>query len=74
MRARDEHRKLSSTNFSFHTDSEGREYLLYSEGVSTTNQSSGAKLEAAGRMLTPSARNDVLFELLTPTRRDVRKI
>ena len=29
----DEHRKLSSTNFSFHTDSEGREYLLYSEGV-----------------------------------------
>ena len=27
MRAGDEHRKLSSTNFSFHTDSEGREYL-----------------------------------------------
>ena len=38
MRAGDEHRKLSSTNFSFHTDSEGREYLLYSEGVSKTNQ------------------------------------
>ena len=34
MRDGDEHRKLSSTNFSFHTDSEGREYLLYSEGVS----------------------------------------
>ena len=38
MRAGDEHRKLSSTNFSFLTDSEGREYLLYSEGVSKTNQ------------------------------------
>ena len=38
MRAGDEHRNLSSTNFSFHTDSEGREYLLYSEGVSITNQ------------------------------------
>ena len=38
MRAGDEHRKLSNTNFSFHTDSEGREYLLYSEGVSKTNQ------------------------------------
>ena len=37
-RAGDEHRKLSSTNFSFHTDSEGREYLLYREGVSKTNQ------------------------------------
>ena len=38
MRAGNEHRKLSSTNFSFHTDSEGREYLLCSEGVSKTNQ------------------------------------
>ena len=38
MRAGDEHRKLSSTNFSFHTDSEGREYLLYSDGVSKTKQ------------------------------------
>ena len=38
MRAGDEHRKLSSTNFSFHTDCESREYLLYSEGVSKTNQ------------------------------------
>ena len=38
MRAGDEHRKLSSTNVSFHTDSEGREYLLYSEGISKTNQ------------------------------------
>ena len=38
MRARDEHRKLSVGSFSFHTDAEGREYLLYSEGVSKTNQ------------------------------------
>ena len=38
LRAGDEHRKLSSTSFSFHTDSEGREYLLYSDGVSKTNQ------------------------------------
>ena len=36
MRAGDEHRKLSSDIFSFHTDSDGREYLLYSEGVSKT--------------------------------------
>ena len=36
MRAGDEHRKLSSNNFSFLTDSDGREYLLYSEGVSKT--------------------------------------
>ena len=38
MRARDEHRNLSIRNFSFHCDSEGREYLLYSEGVSKTIQ------------------------------------
>ena len=38
MRAGGEHWKLSSTNFSFHTDSEGTEYLLYREGVSKTNQ------------------------------------
>ena len=49
MRAGDEHRKLSSTNFSFHTDSEGREYLLYSEGVSKTNQ--GASLNWNMRLL-----------------------
>ena len=51
MRAGDKHRKLSSTNFSFHTDSEGREYLLYSEGVSKTNQG-GLK----HRKLTPRSR------------------
>ena len=38
MRAGDEHRNLSIRNFSFHCDSEGREYLLYSEGVSKTIQ------------------------------------
>ena len=37
MRAGDEHRKLSSDIFSFHTDSDDKEYLLYSEGVSKTN-------------------------------------
>ena len=47
MRAGDEHRKLSSTNFSFHTDSEGRKYLLYSEGVSKTNQF--GRVEGAAR-------------------------
>ena len=78
MRVGDEHRKLSSTNFSFHTDSEGRDYLLYSEGVSKTNQG-GLK----HRKLTPGSSKayanaecpiEALFELLTPTRRDVRKI
>ena len=34
----DEHRRLSLKTFSFHSDSVGREYLLYSEGVSKTNQ------------------------------------
>ena len=43
MRAGDKHRKLSSTNFSFHTDSEGREYLLYSEGVSKTQEINSLK-------------------------------
>jgi hypothetical protein len=38
MRAGDEHRRLSLTNFSFHSDSMGRYYLFYSEGVSKTNQ------------------------------------
>lgn len=38
MRAGDEHRKLSIDSFSFEIDSEGREYLLYSESVSKTMQ------------------------------------
>ena len=38
MRAGDEHRKLTIGNFSINIDSEGREYLLYSEGVSKTMQ------------------------------------
>jgi hypothetical protein len=33
MRAGDEHRKLCISSFSFDNDSEGREYLLYSEGI-----------------------------------------
>ena len=36
MRAGDEHRRLSLKNFSFDKDSMGKEYLLYSEGVSKT--------------------------------------
>ena len=38
MRAGDEHRKLGTTNFSFHNDAGGRKYLLYSEAVSKKNQ------------------------------------
>lgn len=38
MRAGDEHRRLSLKNFSFHSNTMEREYLLYSEGVSKTNQ------------------------------------
>ena len=40
MRAGDEHRRLSLKNFSFETDSMGKEYLLYSEGVLKTYYSS----------------------------------
>ena len=36
MRAGDEHRRLSLKSFSFETDGMGKEYLLYSEGVSKT--------------------------------------
>jgi len=36
MRAGDEHRRLGLNNFSFETDSMGKEYLLYSEEVSKT--------------------------------------
>ena len=36
MRAGCEHRLLSISNFSFHRDETGKEYLLYSEGVSKT--------------------------------------
>jgi hypothetical protein len=38
LRAGSEHRVLSMSSFSFHTDNRGKEYLLYSEGVSKTFQ------------------------------------
>ena len=38
MREGDEHRKLSITIFSFQNNTGSGEFLLYSEGVSQTNQ------------------------------------
>ena len=66
MRLGEQQRKLFSTNFSFHTDSEGREYLLYSEGVSKTNQG-GLK----HRKLTPR-RSRAYANAECPERCDVR--
>ena len=78
MRVGDEHRKLSSTNFSFHTDSERREYLLYSEGVSKTNQGGLKHRKLTPRGSRAYANSECpercVVRLLTPTRRDVRKI
>ena len=36
LRAGSEHRLLNISNFSFHSDETGKEYLVYSEGVFKT--------------------------------------